>query len=135
MRIAGNQTPAPESLQVGMLQDALHQQFAQTSTAETIKHENVADIGVGRKVRDDAGKANLLLSPIHAKTKRILNRPLDGFSRNAFGPVTIREEAMNQGSIKAPLVGGDAEVSVSFGKRLRLTFCSALRGSRHEQVR
>src|SRR5579871_1946890 len=76
MRVAGKERPAPQALQVGMRHNTFHEPDAQSLPAICLKDKNIAQIGKGGKVADDAGKANLLSPLIDTKHQRMLDRAL-----------------------------------------------------------
>src|SRR5215204_5576086 len=89
VRVESRQDPAPEILQLGMLDDRRHQPFAQTATAVFFEDVNIAEISEGGVVGDDAREAYLILAFIDPKRQGIFYRPLGLFSRTVFRPVRI----------------------------------------------
>src|SRR5690242_16791371 len=79
MRIASRETPATQSLQIGMLQDAFQKEFCQSKTSMILSDENVCEICKRRTVSDHASKPNLSRGRKHAEAQRILYRPKDHF--------------------------------------------------------
>ena len=93
VRIAGQENPAPQILQRGMLHDAFHHPLAQTAPAMCFQHKNIAQIRHCCEVADHPGKSNLLAAPfVNAKTQRVLNRPRHDFTRNSFCPIAIGQK-------------------------------------------
>ena len=42
----------------------LHQEFAKPGSAMRLQHEHIGDVGIGGKIADDPGKADLCAAPI-----------------------------------------------------------------------
>src|SRR6185437_5231971 len=84
MRVPGCQSPATKSLQVRMANDAFHQPAGKTSSAVIRNNENISQIREGGKIRDNAGKADLLSAEVNAETNRVLDGFFHRFSRNSL---------------------------------------------------
>src|ERR1051326_2434789 len=107
VRVSGCQYPAAQSLQVRMPHDALHQPAGKTSSTVIRNNENISQIREGREIRDNAGKADLLLSEVNAETNRVLDGSFHRFSRNSRSPVGICQEFMDHDGIDARRIGAD----------------------------
>src|SRR5690349_21758916 len=77
MRVLRGQHPAPQSLQIRMAYDALHQPPGKSPPAVGGQNEDIAQISEGREVRDNPGKTDQLLAVINTERNGILNRQPD----------------------------------------------------------
>jgi len=89
MGVRGQQQVAPQSLQVRMRHDALHQAFGQALTAMAFQHKDIGDESEGRFIRDDAGEAGQRLSLVETEAERVLDGTLHDIARNAARLVAV----------------------------------------------
>lgn len=87
VRIAGEQNPAPQALQVGMRHYGFHQPFRKSMAAVCFEHVYVAEIGNGGEIGNDPGKPDLFILMVHPKAKRVFNCPFHRLPRNIQAPV------------------------------------------------
>src|SRR6266571_6808420 len=72
------------------------------------EYENIADVGEGRAVGDDARESDLRIAVVGAETDRVLDRPLDQIARDIFRPVRfLAEIAMDHRDVEPRLIGTD----------------------------
>src|SRR5438876_12154484 len=96
MRVPREEDPAPEALEVGLRLDGGHELFAHAAAPMGIEHEDIADIGEGRVVRDHAGKAHLLVSVEGAEAGGMAEGAGPQLTRDPCGPVRgPREEPVD----------------------------------------
>src|SRR6266852_2870565 len=74
MGISREEDPAPEALKIRMRLDGRHELLAHAASPMRVQHEDVADIGEGRMIRDHPGKAHLPLPVEGAETGRMTER-------------------------------------------------------------
>src|SRR4051812_24812187 len=118
LRVARDEAPAADSLQLGMIHDGAHQELAEATTAMRVENENVCDVGERSVVGDDAREADLLnLSVfrllIDPEAERVLDGARHHIARNALRPVAVCEEVMDAAEIQARAIGGDDVVALS----------------------
>ncbi len=70
-----------------MIDDHLHQPFAQPLPSIFVKDEHVADVGKRRLVAHHARKSDLLIAVIQAEADRVLDRSLCLFECTFTRPV------------------------------------------------
>src|SRR5438270_261513 len=100
--VFGDQDPAPEILQIGVRDDALHQPLRQAPTTVFGDNKNVSQISNGGTVRDDSGKTNLLAPMKYSEGQRIPYRFLQRRTRNASRPIRMkRQKFMDRIEIQA----------------------------------
>src|SRR5277367_6675520 len=92
-----------------MLHDAFHHPFAQSATPERFEHEYIPDVSVGRTVRDDARKSYLLSICVQAEAQRVLDGTGDNLARDAFGPIAICQEPVDNIQVKLLAIGANRE--------------------------
>src|ERR1051326_6534530 len=95
MRIAGQQRPPAQTLQVRMSYDALHHPFGQAMSAILRQHEDVSEISEGCAVSDDSRKSNLTITFVNTERKRVLDGSLYGFDRNPGCPIRVGQKSVN----------------------------------------
>src|SRR5215471_2095796 len=110
MRVAREQRPAAQPLQVRMGHNALHQPLGEAATAEPRQDVNVSQIREGCTIADDAGKPYLLVAAINSETYRVADRALHYRQRNSLRPVGCSQEGMHSGNVKARIVGADLKL-------------------------
>lgn len=97
-----------------MLHDALDPVLAQAVSPMRLHNEHVSNRGVGSKVADDPGEANLRAATIITATaQRVLDRSRDDVARDSFGPIAIRPESVNHLQIEASMIGANQELTLS----------------------
>ena len=78
------------------------------------QNKNIAQVGYSGEVADYAGKANLgTLVIINPEAQRMLDGARDGLARDAFGPITICEEVINDLKIEPSGIRADEELSAT----------------------
>ena len=111
MGIARQQAPAAQSLKPGMFHDALHQALAQALSAKLHQDKYITKIGVGRVVRDNSGKTDLLASKVHSKAQRVLNRARYNNFRNSFCPIALGQKRVNRLQVQARAIRTDEKLA------------------------
>jgi len=115
MRVGGEEDPAAEALEVGVGHNLLHQHFGEAVAAVGDGDEDVAEVGDGGVVGDDAGEADLRGGRVmvDAKAEGVGDGALDGLKRDVEGPVGFfGEEGVDKGDVEFFLAGGDGVVAV-----------------------
>src|SRR5204862_7541571 len=108
MRVAGDEMPAPEALEVAMVADRLHELLCDALSAMRRQDEHVRDVAVRRVVRDHAREAYLHVVVVRAEAERVLDRALDEIERDAARPVRrLGQEAMNDVDVESIGVRAD----------------------------
>src|SRR3954469_5930409 len=92
---------APQTLQIAVFQDRLHQLLGNTFAAVFGQHKNMSKIRKRREVGNHARETNLFAVVKNAETKRMADRTLDKFARNVFGPIRSAEKIVNHIEIEA----------------------------------
>src|SRR4029078_11895068 len=75
--VASEEGKAAEALEVGVLEDALHQPFRESTAAIGFDDKYVGEIGIGRAVRGEPREASLCRAVVDAEDERILKRGLE----------------------------------------------------------
>src|SRR5581483_6706316 len=109
VRIASDQAPAPQVLQVGMIQDAADQPLAQAMPAKSLKNKYIGDVSISGVVGDDAGDSDLLFPSKYAEAQRILNGTGDHLVRDLSCPIGFGQKTMNYVQVEQGTVGADRE--------------------------
>lgn len=89
--------------------------------------EHIANVSIGRIVRDHTGKPHLSPIAIHSKTKRILDGAGHDFTRNSFGPIAFCQETVDEIQIQSFVIRTDDEFAFA-------VFCSLWLASFHFAV-
>ena len=110
MRVAGDETKAPQTLQVGVGHQLAHEPGAQAAALMVLQHVDIAEIRVCGPVGHDAGKADLTRAVEQAEAERAGHRLLQQRLGNALGPVPTGQIGMDGVGIHRAGVRGDAEV-------------------------
>src|SRR6266849_3528436 len=87
MGIPREEDPAPEALEIRMRLEGRHELLAHAASPMRVQHEDVADIGEGRMIRDHPGKAHLPLPVEGAETGRMTEGAGHHLARDAGRPV------------------------------------------------
>ena len=100
MGIAGEQHEAAQALQVGMGEQGLDHPIGEPLAAMHFEHVDIAQVGEGGAVGDDAGETDLPhpVSP-QRDAQRVRDGPLDGRQRDAFAPLGGAQEGMRRRGI------------------------------------
>src|SRR4030095_9279675 len=88
--VRGCQQPAPQTLQLRMADNRLHQPLRQAMPAELFENKHIADPAKRSPIGRNPRKTRLAKSwplPIDSKTQRVLDRPSNHLERNALGPI------------------------------------------------
>src|ERR1700683_1556140 len=124
MGVAGQENPAPQVLERGMLDNTLHQPLAQAAAAMRFQHKNVAEVSHGGEIADDASKTYLRAAVfVNAEAQRMLDRTRDNVSRNAPGPIAIGKKAVNHIQIDALTIGADQKLAAPVLHNCWVTNC------------
>src|SRR5712692_8687273 len=91
--------------------DALHQPFPQPVPAIGFEHEDVANVGVCRVIRDYAGKSHLPPLGIYSEAQRIFDGAGHKFARDALGPVALSQKAIDDIEIQPLAIGTNDELA------------------------
>src|ERR1044072_323186 len=75
--IAGCQHPAAQTLQIRMCNNGLHQPFANSLSAISLKNKHICKISKSRQVGNHSGKPDLLPGIVHAKAQTVGDSLLD----------------------------------------------------------
>lgn len=110
MRVRSGQCEAPESLQLRMRHDNLHELLGITAPTIIRKHKDIHEIGERRKIRYHPGKGHLRISKIAAKAQRVLNGPLNGSTGDAACPSRfLDQETVNERDVQLVTICADSE--------------------------
>ncbi len=92
--VGGDELETSQALKTGMVGDELQDCFGETAIAMRLEHVDVAEVGEGGKIRDDAGESDLLaLWRVDADAEGVFKRTDDDLAGNARGPIAAREKA------------------------------------------
>jgi len=109
VRIAREQDPAPEALQLRVRGHHLHQPAAQATAAPWLEHVHVAHVGDRGEVGDDAREAHLPRALVDAEAERVAQRALEHVARDAVRPVRVREVVVDAVDVEPRRIGADRE--------------------------
>ncbi len=111
--VACHQAPSPQSLQMGMAHDALHQPLPQPVPSAGFQNKHIAKVSIRGVVGNHTSKTYLLSIVIDAKAKRILDRARHNLPRYSFGPIRRRQKTVDDIQIDSCLVSTDNEFALA----------------------
>src|SRR5258706_13706147 len=95
-----------------MLDDAHHQPLAQSAAAIRFQYEYIAEICESGEIADHPGETHLRSAVfINSKTEGVLNRPRHDLSGNAFRPIAVRQEIVDQVQVETRAFATDTELA------------------------
>jgi len=105
MGVAGHEMLATEMLQTWMRREVSERGFREAAAAMRLEHVNVAEVGEGGGVGDDADEADLgAVGRIDAEREGVCERAGNGLAGDAGGPVGGRQVGVDSVDVEA---GGD----------------------------
>ena len=96
--------------QVGVVEDALHQPFAQTVSPIIFVNEDIAKIGDNGKISDDTSHAYLLVALIQAKDKRVGKCCIRTLARTCLCPIGAGKKIIHGIHIQSGWIRADGEL-------------------------
>src|SRR5206468_3825008 len=101
VRILCRQHKAPQSLQLGMLKNGVHQEFGNAAAAMFGYDKDVAKVGERGKISDDTGESDL--SPISedTETERVANSLLENLPGHAARPISLTKRLVDEPDIES----------------------------------
>ncbi len=106
--VFGDELETAEVLQTWVRDQELHRGFREAAAAIRFEDIDVAQIGKGRVVGDDADESDLTaIGRVEADAEGVLQRASDGFARDAGGPIAGGEKRVNGVDVEERRVVGD----------------------------
>jgi len=106
LRVVGDESDAFEVPDVGVFENALDQPRSQTSSAPLLGDEDITQIGVGHKVGDHPGDADLPLAFPERKAERVAQSAFERLWSQLRPPVCICEKLEDLIEVEEGGVGG-----------------------------
>jgi len=84
--------PSIYLVEARILENAIHQPFAQPSSLVLRQYKNILKVGKGSIIRDDPSQSDLLILFEKSKTKGVFDCPIEFFEGQTGSPITLFRE-------------------------------------------